>query len=378
MNGVPVPFRRNDCGTRPRGILHATAVDAIDRALADVFRHDIGAQYWFQRADGETTLRTIGLATRRPATPVVPRTTFHAFSTTKPITALAVLQLVDAGKLELDAPIATYLPEIPYRNGATVRQLLSHQAGLPNPLPLDWVHHAAAHASFDHDAFLAKVLRDHPKCGRAGVRARYSNIGFLLLGRLVATLGGARYVDYVRARILDVVREHDDADAWLDFATPDGDRHAIGYTRIMSPIGMMVSLMPDRLRLRTREGAWLRYAPFYLDGAAYGGLAGNARGWAPLLIAIARGDERLLSSARYRDYFAPQSLASGEPSGHAMSWFTGRLGAHEFRCHAGGGPGYGAEIRVYPQLGAASAVLSNTTIVTDTRMLDRIDACWLG
>ena len=353
-------------------------MDAIDRALADVFGHDIGAQYWFRRSDGEATLRCLGLASRRPPTPVVPRTTFHSFSTTKPITALVVLQLVDEGKLELDVPIAQYLPEIPYRNGATVRQVLSHQAGLPNPLPLDWVHRAADHADFDHDAFLANVLRDHPKHGRAGERARYSNIGFLLLGRLIATLSGTRYVERVRAKILDVVRERDDADAWLDFRAPDGDRHAVGYTRIMSPIGMMVSLMPDRLKLRTREGGWLRYAPFYLDGAAYGGLVGNARGWAPLLLAIASRDERLLSSAAYRDYFASQPLASGEPSGHAMSWFTGRLGAHDFRCHAGGGPGYGAEIRVYPEIGAASAVLSNTTIVTDTRMLDRIDACWLS
>lgn len=352
--------------------------DAIRAALSEVFPHDVGAQYWFRRDDGETATVCVGLASRRPATRVVPRTTFHAFSTTKPITALAVLQLVDEGKLELDAPIADLLPELPYRNGATVRQVLSHQAGLANPLPLDWVHRAESHADFDHDAFLAKVLRDHPKCGRAGQRARYSNIGFLLLGRLIATQSGTRYVDYVRTKILDVVRDRDDADAWLDFSAPDGDRHAIGYTRIMSPIGMMVSLMPDRQKLRTREGGWLRYAPFYLDGAAYGGLVGNARGWAPLLCAIAGRDERLLSDAGYRDYFAPQSLASGEPSGHAMSWFTGRLGAHDFRCHAGGGPGYGAEIRVYPEIGAASAVLSNTTIVTDTRMLDRIDACWLN
>ncbi|HWB75752.1 MAG TPA: serine hydrolase domain-containing protein [Nannocystaceae bacterium] len=353
-------------------------MDAIDRALADTFGHDIGAQYWFRRSDGETTLRCVGLATRRPPTPVVPRTTFHAFSTTKPITALAVLQLVDKGELELDAPLARWLPDLPYRNRATVRQVLSHQAGLPNPLPLDWVHRAAAHAGFDHDAFLANVLRDHPKHGAAGARARYSNIGFLVLGRLVAMLSGTRYVDYVHTKILDVVRDRDDADAWLDFTTPDGERHATGYTRIMSPIGMMVSLMPDRQKLRTREGGWLRYAPFYLDGAAYGGLVGNARGWAPVLSAIAGRDERLLSAAGYRDYFAPQSLASGERSGHAMSWFTGRLGAHDFRCHAGGGPGYGAEIRVYPELGAASAVLSNTTIVTDTRMLDRLDACWLA
>ncbi len=353
-------------------------VDAIRRALGATFRHDEGAQYWFLRADAETVSACVGLATRRPPTRVVPRTTFHNFSTTKPITALAVLQLVDEGCIELDASLAGYLPALPYANGATVRQVLSHQAGLPNPMPLSWVHRASTHDEFDDDAFLATVLREHPTCDAPGRRVRYSNIGFLLLGRLLASIRRQRYADIVRTRILDVVRDHSDGDAWLGFAMPNGDRHAIGYTRLLSPTGMAIALLPDPPRLRHREGGWLRYDPFYLDGAAYGGLVGNVRGWAPLLAAIARADERLLSPAGYRSFFAPQPLASGRPSGHALSWFVGRLGTHEYRCHAGGGPGYAAEVRVYPELGAASALVCNTTIVRDTRMLDRIDACWLS
>jgi D-alanyl-D-alanine carboxypeptidase len=352
--------------------------DAIRRALATMFPRDEGAQYWFARADGETASVCVGLARRRPPARVVPRTSFHCFSTTKPITALAVLQLVDEGVVDLDAPLSSYLPDLPYLNGATVRQALGHQAGLPNPLPLDWVHRAEAHADFDGDAFVAKVVRDHPKCGPPGKRARYSNVGFLLLGRMIATLRGQRYVDCVRSRILEVVRDHHDDDAWLGFTAPDGDRHATGYTRLATGTGLAIALMRDRARLRRREGGWLRYDPFYLDGAAYGGLVGNVHGWAPLLAAIARADERLLSSAGYRSFFTPQPLASGAASGHALSWFTGRIGAHDFRCHAGGGGGYGAEIRVYPELQAASAIVCNTTILSDTRMLDRIDTSWLS
>ena len=98
---------------------------------------------------------------------------------------------------------------------------------------------------------------------------------------------------------------------------------------------------------------------------------------AGLLTAIAQCDERLLPRAWYSRYFAEQPLASGRPSGHAMSWFVGGCGRHDFRTHAGGGPGYGAEIRVYPELGAASALLCNTTFVNDRRMLDTLDAIWL-
>src|SRR4051812_26693073 len=97
--------------------------------------------------------------------------------------------------------------------------------------------------------------------------------------------------------------------------------------------------------------------------ATYGGLKGNVLGWAPLLSAIARRDPRLLPPEGYESFFAPQSLASGRPTGHALSWFVGTQGRHPYLCHAGGGPGYGSEIRIYPSLRAASALLTNTTIV---------------
>ena len=315
----------------------------IDRVLADLFPREEGVQYWRREPSGETTLSCGGLADRRTARPVGPATTFHWFSTTKPITALAVLQLAARGRVDLEAPLLQYLPDLPYRNGATVRQVLSHQAGLPNPLPLRWVHRAEDHPTFDARAFVDRVLHEHPRCTTPGRRARYSNIGFLLLGRLVEVVDGRPYPDYVRSEILDVVRPADNRDAWLGFAAPEGNRHATGYTRRRSVLGAFVRLMPDPLRLQHREGAWVRYNPFYLDGAAYGGLVGNALGWAPLLSAIAGRDPRLLPPALYPRYFEPQALASGRPSGHAASWFVGTLDGHPYRCHAGGGPGYGAE-----------------------------------
>lgn len=353
-----------------------TATDAIDATLQQMFDRNEAVQYWFLGPTGETRTVCRGLANRSPPRRATPRTTFHCFSTTKPITALALLQLEAEGRVDLDAPIATLLPEVPYRNGATVRQLLSHQAGLPNPMPLSWVHRDEDDADFDGRAFVDRVLREHPSCDPPGRRARYSNIGFLLLGRIVEQLAARPYTTVVQERILDVVRDRD-PDGYLGFAIPEG-RHATGYTRRWSALGLMIALMRDAPRLRSNERAWIRYRPFHLDGAAYGGLKGNARGWAPLLSAIARADPRLLAPRSYERWFEPQPLASGKPSGHALAWFTGTLRGHEFRCHAGGGPGYGAEIRVYPALGAASMLVTNTTIVRDLRLLDRLDPHWLA
>jgi len=346
--------------------------------MDDRFTHQEGVQYWRRTATGETSIACTGLADRTPPTSVTPRTTFHCFSTTKPVTALAVLQLVAEGHVELDAPLTTYLPDIPYRNGATLRQVLSHQAGLPNPMPLSWVHTDDEHPRFEAAAFLDRVLRTHRTCAAPGRRVRYSNVGFLLLGRLIEVVAKCRYTEFVRGRILDVVRCTDpDTGAHLGFDIPRSG-HATGYTRRWSREGLLISLLPDRAHLRSREGAWMRYRPFHLNGAAYGGLKGNALGWAPLLTGLATRDGRLLPSEAYDTFFAPQALGSGAPTGHALSWFVGRHAGHEYLCHAGGGPGYGAEIRIYPALGAASALLTNTTIIRDARLLDRLDARWLS
>jgi CubicO group peptidase (beta-lactamase class C family) len=341
------------------------------------FMRQEGVQYWHCTGAGGTSIVCAGLAHREPPTTVTPRTTFHCFSTTKPVTALAVLQLVAEGRINLDAPLTTYLPDIPYRKGATVRQVLSHQAGLPNPLPVSWVH-AADDTGFDESAFLDRVLRTHGTCAMPGRRTRYSNIGFLLLGRLIEVVAGRPYAEFVRERIVDAVRCNDlGTGAYLGFDIPE-EGHATGYTRRWSGLGLFIGLLPDPAHLRSNEGGWIRYRPFHLNGAAYGGLKGNVLGWAPLLTALAARDRRLLPSDLYDAFFAPQTLTSGVSTGHALSWFLGRHAGHEYACHAGGGPGYGAEIRIYPALPAASALLTNTTIVSDARLLDRLDARWLS
>lgn len=79
--------------------------------------------------------RASGLAARETAQANTPGDRFLVGSVTKWITAVAVLRLVDTGKLDLDAPIAQHLPELPPANGAvTLRQLLANHSGIPNGL----------------------------------------------------------------------------------------------------------------------------------------------------------------------------------------------------------------------------------------------------
>ena len=143
------------------------------------------------------TLYTAGmgfaeLASRRP---VLADTTFQIASIGKSMTALAILQLVQSGRLDLDAPFSAHLPwfAIPSRFGPiTLRHLLSHTAGLP--AGTDFTP-AARYEGF--------ALRDTEAAWEPGSRYHYSNTGYKLLGWLLEDLTGQDYGSVIRHRVLE-------------------------------------------------------------------------------------------------------------------------------------------------------------------------------
>lgn len=137
-----------------------------------------------------------GLADIRRQVPMDPGTSLMAYSMSKTITAAAVLQLVEAGKVGLEDAVDRYMGSNPYGPDVTVRQLLSHASGIPKPIPLRWVHEAARHETFDEDAALAAVLRAHPRLSsQPGTRYAYSNLGYWLLGKVVERASGEAFTD---------------------------------------------------------------------------------------------------------------------------------------------------------------------------------------
>ena len=106
------------------------------------------------------------------------------FSMSKIATATTAIRLHADGELDIDAPIGTYLPDYrahPEHGHPTTRELLSHTAGLGNPLPVRWVRTADQPPD---PALLARIITKHGTPEHAvGAQASYSNIGYLLAGR---------------------------------------------------------------------------------------------------------------------------------------------------------------------------------------------------
>ncbi len=148
-----------------------------------------------------------------------PDTVYHWWSMTKIPTAIAILQLQEQGLLQLDDPVVNYLPffsvQYPSANSqvVTIRHLLNHSSGLPDPMPamLGMVHHADE-PPVNRTALVETLLPDYAKLTfEPGTQAVYTNLGYMVLGAVIEKVSGQTYEDYVREHILQPLSmEHTD------------------------------------------------------------------------------------------------------------------------------------------------------------------------
>ncbi len=149
-----------------------------------------GGQIVFMRGYGQAS----------PGIPVTPQTQFYLGSVTKSFTALAAMQLVEQGKLELDAPVQRYLPWFQVADpeasaSITVRHLLNHTSGLsekgdPN---------ASVFAATLEEQ--ARLMRDARLTAPVGSQYQYFNQNYRLLGLLIEQVSGQSYGDYLRTHV---------------------------------------------------------------------------------------------------------------------------------------------------------------------------------
>ena len=136
--------------------------------------------------------------------PVTPQTPFMMASVTKSFTALAVQQLTRAGKLDLDTPVQTYIPEFRLDNEhdggtVTVRHLLEHTSGISTSEGNE-PYLQSPNAKFN-DAL--KQLAEYRPKYEAGKQYEYSNWNYALLGEIISRVSGQSYVEYMQKKVLE-------------------------------------------------------------------------------------------------------------------------------------------------------------------------------
>lgn len=161
--------------------------------------------------DGEVRFAAgFGLRDPRRDEAVTPRTIFPIGSTTKPLTALALLRLVDEGAVDLDAPVVDYVPELAVRSGAehlpavVVRHLLTQSSGLPDQ-PVVWSWPDTSDTVLDDYLAGPSFSERYGLMFPPGRMYYYSNLGFDLAGLIVERVGGRFYADYMQSEVLDLL-----------------------------------------------------------------------------------------------------------------------------------------------------------------------------
>lgn len=285
---------------------------------------------------------------------------YRWFSMTKLVTATAVVQLSDQGRLDLTSPVAAHLDYWPAGHSATVAQLLSHTAGLPNPLPVKWVHQVGV-ARPDQTAMLERLLHRHGGAMRPpGGRARYSNIGYLAAAEVIARTTGTSFEEHITTQLLNPLGMTS-----TGFQHPDADT-ATGYLNLPRPVIPLVNaLLPAGLMGDRHDGVH-SLRPFLVDGAGYGGLIGPVSDAAGFLRLHLRDGEldgvRILTpeSARRMRIL----VSRGRQFDHATGWFRGRTGRSDtgsYWEHYGTGAGYWNVARIYPDLNLGVVIMTNSS-----------------
>ncbi len=144
-----------------------------------------------------------GLADREHHVPNSSSTRFRMGSMNKMFTAVAILQLVSAGKLGLDDPLIRFLPDYSNRDLAskvTISELLSHTGGTGDFFGPEFHSHRLELRT--HEDYI-KLFENRPVRFEPGTRFEYSNYGFLILGAVIEKVSGQSYYDYVREHIYD-------------------------------------------------------------------------------------------------------------------------------------------------------------------------------
>jgi D-alanyl-D-alanine carboxypeptidase len=203
LTACAVPDARRAPVTPPTTAANGTRIAEIDRLVLQTVTDGkaAGISYGIQIADAPAITREYGLADIAADRKVVPGDRFRIASITKPMTAVAVLRLVEVGKLSLNDTVARFFPDYPNGQNISIYHLLSHTAGIPNwwegGMPAD------TPADFPMCAQPHRYLQGMKTAALfpPGSQYSYSNSGYVLLGEIIEIASGQSYEAFLAQNV---------------------------------------------------------------------------------------------------------------------------------------------------------------------------------
>ena len=317
-------------------------MEKIHALLEDIYREAGVAGMAVAITDREKTIFEKGFGmenAERPNVPVTENSMFRIASITKLFTGITILRLVEEGLLSLDAPVMTYVPELQLKDmeaarEMTLRQLLSHTAGLPVEYtpegPLD---------EKQMEAVLLAGLKEAELIGKPGETYLYSNWGIRLASLAAQKVTGKLFSALVQTYVLE----------------PLGMKHTFFdlHTAATYPL-----CLPH-----TEEDGIFRVSHRILENAtryAAGGLFSNARDLCVMARLLLREGAPILT----RETFAQMQKRHAEtgeiPEGYGITMMQGAFKDSCLYGHLGSAPPYATSLFVHPDSGYGVVTLLNT------------------
>lgn len=275
-----------------------------------------------------------GYADLEERVPAWPTTKFRIGSISKTLTAAALMQLVEEGKVDLDAPVQKYVPSFPDKGAKiTPRLLAGHLAGIRHYRGNEFL--IARH----YDSVLEglEIFENDPLVAPPGTKFSYSSYGFDLLSAVIESASGEKFLDYMRAHVITPLGLVD--------TTPDENRPIIA----------------QRSRFYEREKTGETDNAPYVDNSykwAGGGFLSTSED-------LVRFGSVLLHPGFLKEdslklLFTSQKTNSGEETGYGIGWFVhkSQSGRRIFE-HSGGSVGGTSQLIIYPDSRVVVALLTN-------------------
>ncbi len=343
----PSPNSTARDATSPQGA--ASTYEAVDAYVERQMRRLNMPGVALAIVQGDQIVHQRGFGRARPGgeTPT-PQTPFFIGSLAKSFTALAVMQLVEAGKVELDAPVQRYLPWFQVADPQasaemTVRHLLNQTSGLPEscgeiaPSDLDDLPDGTERQA----RTLASVKLSHP----VGAVCQYCNANYDLLGLVVEAASGESYADYVHEQIftpLEMNHTYASRDAARKNGLAMGHRYWFAHPIAAPDLPIVQRSLPSGQLISTSEDM-ARYLMVHLNGGRV-------------------EDTQVLSRPGIEElhHGTVEYIKMGVSAGrYAMGWFDGEIGQTRVVWHSGALPDFGAYTAFFPERQMGIVLLFN-------------------
>jgi len=309
------------------------------------------------RGDDVVYTKALGVASLNTRRPVTERSLFCVASLSKPFVAVALLQLAERGRVDLDAPVRDYLPWFRIRgaDGLTARHLLQHTSGLSHGRAF------RGDARGDDGSLERAVRRLASRRVRStpGARYSYSNLGFMIAGALVATVSGEPFEDYIAGHVLRPLGMSDST--YVPSAAPP-ELLTAGHMRTALVVGKPRALRRGKLRRA--------FAPV---GGLYTNVLDLGK-WASVHLDQGRfrGASLLTPESFSRLTQDPIPVPNGSSIG--LGWFLRTSPGRQAFGYVGTTLGYKAHILIDPSCDAAAILLCNSLLEPTKELFDVVTA----